>query len=51
MGLSLKLSMFYGVGPDNVYHRYQAYYAGVGRPLMDAGEERYEHEVHDINGR
>src|SRR5688500_15379264 len=51
MGLFLKLTAFYAVGPEDVYRQYATYYAGVGRPLADAGEPGYEHEVHqDANG-
>ncbi len=50
MGLSLKLSMFHGTLPSEVYRQYEAFYARIGRPLMESGEPGYENDVHDVNG-
>ncbi len=50
MGLSLKLSMYLDVRPEQVYEAYAGFYAQRGQALRSSGEPGYEHTIYDVNG-
>ena len=50
MGLFLKLSMYRGVRPEQVYDQYAAFYSRGGTSLRNDGEDGYEHTIHEPSG-